>query len=228
MMFSAFKVAATLFALAQLASAQVPPAAPAPQCPSITNPVDGTAWKLGDKGVINWIPGGNAQKVTIKLRKGLASAMQEVAVINPSIDNNAKTFTWNVPANLPPGSDYALEIGNAPNLCYSHFFTIDANGKPLPGNAATGTAGTNTALLPGAKPTTGVNGLPSAAGPSSAANSTAATGGLFPSASGSGFPPLGPSASGSAKPSASVTTSSATTLRAGASLLVIVILACLL
>lgn len=101
------------------------------QCPSITNPVDGTVWKLGDKGVIDWTPGGQNQKVTIKLRKGMASSMQEIAIINSNIDQNAKTYTWTVPKNLSPGVDYVIEIGSAPTLCYSHYFSIDANDKPI-------------------------------------------------------------------------------------------------
>lgn len=97
------------------------------QCPSITNPVYGTIWKLGDKGVINWTPGGVNLKVNIKLRKGIAAAMQEVTTIINNIDQNAKTFTWTIPKNLPLGSDYVIEIGSAPNLCYSHYFSIDNN-----------------------------------------------------------------------------------------------------
>lgn len=99
------------------------------QCPSITNPTDGTIWKLSDKGVITWTPGGPNVKVNIKLRKGIASAMKEIAIIGNNIDQNAKTFTWNIPENLTPDSDYAIEIGLSPNVCYSHYFTIADNGS---------------------------------------------------------------------------------------------------
>lgn len=98
--------------------------------PSITTPVAGTVWKLGGKGLINWTPGGSARRVGLYLVKGSAAALQNVATIAKRVDVNARTYTWNVPANLTPGTDYAIGIGNPPNLLYTYYFTINATGKP--------------------------------------------------------------------------------------------------
>ncbi|KAL1924366.1 uncharacterized protein VTP21DRAFT_7401 [Calcarisporiella thermophila] len=178
------KAVFALIAVAQFAIAQ----APAGQCPSITNPVDGTAWKLGDKAVINWTPGGNSPKVNINLRKGPASAMQQVATIASNVDQNAGTFTYNVPAGLTPGSDYAIEIGQAPNVCYSHYFTIDNNGAAASSGAASASGASGTAALPSASgASSGATSLPaaSASGISSAATSASSASVSLPSAASS-------------------------------------------
>jgi hypothetical protein len=63
------------------------------------------------------------------LAKGLPTALQPVSTIAQDVDANAGSYTWNVPADIAAGDDYAFELGNSPNVSYTGLFTIKNDGS---------------------------------------------------------------------------------------------------
>ncbi|RUP21984.1 Ser-Thr-rich glycosyl-phosphatidyl-inositol-anchored membrane family-domain-containing protein [Jimgerdemannia flammicorona] len=97
---------------------------------SITSPIAGTVWQLGSSVVITWIATNSNETTTaIKLLEGLSTALQPVQDITTTVNPTSGTFTWTVPTTLTPNVDYAISIGNAPAVFYSHNFTIAAAGQ---------------------------------------------------------------------------------------------------
>ncbi|KAL1922957.1 uncharacterized protein VTP21DRAFT_9333 [Calcarisporiella thermophila] len=235
-MFSAIKAAVLALAVAQLALAQAPPKNA--ECPSITTPIEGTVWKLGEKATINWTPAGKEEKVNLFLRKGPAQAMLQVAPIQAKVDVKAKTLTWTVPTTLTPGADYSVEIGVAPALCYSHYFTIQKGNEkvtasaPAASSEAAASSAPASASASASKPATAVSSAAvsgassvvssSVAASSSAAPSSSAAASAASSAASSAAASGAAKASSSAAPSASVkpaSTSGASSLKSGTALL---------
>ena len=86
----------------------------------------------------------------IVLAKGLPTALQPVSIIAQDVDPNAGSYTWNVPVDIASGEDYALTLGNSPNVSYSGHFTIKNDGSaaantaiPVASDAATATVAAN-------------------------------------------------------------------------------------
>ena len=65
----------------------------------------------------------------IVLAKGIPTALQPVSIIAQDVDANTGSYTWNVPVDIAPGEDYALTLGNSPNVSYSGHFTIKNDGS---------------------------------------------------------------------------------------------------
>ncbi|KAI7902859.1 uncharacterized protein BX663DRAFT_434613, partial [Cokeromyces recurvatus] len=91
---------------------------------SITSPLKGAVYVAGKPATISWINPQVSVIPKIVLAKGLPSDLQYVATIAQDVDANAGSYVWNVPTDLPAADDYALELGNNPNVSYSGLFTI--------------------------------------------------------------------------------------------------------
>ncbi|GAN10314.1 hypothetical protein MAM1_0342c09852 [Mucor ambiguus] len=79
---------------------------------------------------------------TIDLRQGAASALTLVQNVATNVPASTGTYSWNVPATLPAGTDYALSFGQSPNVTYTPFFIIKAasGGAASSGAASSGAA----------------------------------------------------------------------------------------
>ncbi|KAL1925758.1 uncharacterized protein VTP21DRAFT_641 [Calcarisporiella thermophila] len=168
----------------------------------ITNPTQGTVWEAGKKATIVWT-GGSGQ-VPIKLMTGNPNALQQVAVIG-TVEASTGTFTYDVPANLPAGNQYAIAIGNPPPA-YSPQFTIQGGdpNKQAPASSASAPASAPASAAPSASsapaPSAPASGSASASAPASSA---------APSAPASSAVPAQPSSN--AKPAASNAPAASTT-----------------
>lgn len=63
------------------------------------------------------------------MAKGIPTALQPVSIIAQDVDANTGSYTWNVPVDIASGEDYALTLGNSPNVSYSGHFTIKNDGS---------------------------------------------------------------------------------------------------
>ncbi|KAL8730257.1 MAG: hypothetical protein Q9181_004724 [Wetmoreana brouardii] len=140
----------------------------------------------GQATTITWQPttGGT---VSIRLRQGASSNLEEGTVIASHVDNNGKT-TVTLPASTTRNSDYALEIvsdSDSGDVNYSAPFVVESKNTvdsvssqattaalTSPSAAATSAAATNTAATSAAATSAAVT---SAAATSAAATSAAAT-----------------------------------------------------
>ncbi|KAI8987575.1 hypothetical protein BDF20DRAFT_850985 [Mycotypha africana] len=153
-----FSIFAAIATLATAVSAQT-------SIVSITSPLTGTVYTAGQPATITWIDQQVPMIPKIVLAKGIPTALQPVTVIAQNVDANAGSYTWNVPADIAPGDNYALELGESPNISYTGLFIIK---NP---NAQGNTGGsTNPAPAP-APVSTGAS--PAAAKPSASASSSA-------------------------------------------------------
>ncbi|KAI8098530.1 uncharacterized protein BX664DRAFT_1859 [Halteromyces radiatus] len=102
---------------------------------SVTSPLQGTTYTAGQSAIIAWT---NPQVDTISqivLAHGNPSALQPLSTIATNVDASAMKYTWNIPADLAAGVDYALEFGTSPNLSYAGPFTIKAADGSLPSSS---------------------------------------------------------------------------------------------
>ncbi|KAI9257737.1 hypothetical protein EDC94DRAFT_614002 [Helicostylum pulchrum] len=94
---------------------------------------------------------------TIDLRQGDENALTFLQTIATNVPANTGTYSWDVPATLPAGADYALSFGLSPEDTYSPFFAISAGNGSAPPPAASNSspaAGTSAAPKPtGSAPT---------------------------------------------------------------------------
>ncbi|CAO3676293.1 unnamed protein product [Umbelopsis vinacea] len=136
-------------ALALLALAQASLAAISP-----TNPIAGTVWKQGSKATIAWTATGTdaTGTVDINLVHGDATALQPVTDIVSGVKGSTGKYTWAVPADLPDGADYAVAFGTAPNIYYSHYFTIGKAAAVSSGASSAPAAASTSAPLSTAQP----------------------------------------------------------------------------
>ncbi|CEP09693.1 hypothetical protein [Parasitella parasitica] len=95
---------------------------------SVTSPLAGTVYTAGQPAVITWIDQQVPVIPKIVLAKGLPTALQPVSTIAQDVDANAGSYTWNVPADIAAGDDYAFELGNSPNISFTGLFTIKSAG----------------------------------------------------------------------------------------------------
>ncbi|KAL9542342.1 hypothetical protein MBANPS3_008654 [Mucor bainieri] len=102
---------------------------------------------------------------TIDLRQGAATALTLLQNVATNVPASAGSYSWNVPATLPAGTDYALSFGQSPNVTYTPFFTI----KAASGGAASSGAASSGAASSSAGP------VSSAASAASSATSKAAS-----------------------------------------------------
>jgi len=133
----ATKAVVAFFALAQVVVAQY----------SITSPTDGTIWQEGQTNYITWLRTNSSSPkevtTTIQLLEGPATALQLKLTLNANEDPDSLNYTWAIPTTLTPNSDYCISIGNPPNVSYSHFFGIAAQGQttvPIASSAAASSA----------------------------------------------------------------------------------------
>ncbi|CAO3628046.1 unnamed protein product [Cunninghamella blakesleeana] len=96
----------------------------APPIISVTSPLIGTSYKAGSQAIITWINPTVETISAIVLAKGSSTALQPVSQIAQNVDAKAGTYTWNIPADITPGSDYAFEFGTSPNIAFTGHFSI--------------------------------------------------------------------------------------------------------
>ncbi|KAF3939026.1 hypothetical protein ABW19_dt0206707 [Dactylella cylindrospora] len=77
-------------------------------------------WINLDGGIINLV-----------LRRGNPANLQTIGAIATGISNNG-VFNWNVPSDLTPGNDYAIEIQFGAARNYTPLFTIISGPYPVP------------------------------------------------------------------------------------------------
>ncbi|KAK4510618.1 GTP cyclohydrolase I [Mucor velutinosus] len=84
---------------------------------------------------------------TIDLRQGAASALTLLQNIATNVPASTGSYSWNIPATIPAGTDYALSFGQSPNVTYTPFFTIKAaaGGAASSGAASSGAASSSAA-----------------------------------------------------------------------------------
>ncbi|KAF9159439.1 hypothetical protein DFQ26_006518 [Actinomortierella ambigua] len=139
----------SLITLATLASLLASSAVSADML-QISNPTQGTVWKVGDTVFLQW--SGNcasmgttaANLVDVNLMTGDPSALRFVAKladIDCSGVNTRKEFV--IPADVVRESGkYSLSVQTSPALSYSNVFTIDMGGKPTVGAGSGAAPGT--------------------------------------------------------------------------------------
>jgi hypothetical protein len=91
---------------------------------SITSPLTGTIYTSGISTSITWINPTVSTLSEIQLVQGPADALQEVMLVASNISTSSGSYTWIIPKNIAPGTNYALSLGSSPNIAYSGFFTI--------------------------------------------------------------------------------------------------------
>ncbi|KAI8074131.1 Ser-Thr-rich glycosyl-phosphatidyl-inositol-anchored membrane family-domain-containing protein [Gongronella butleri] len=134
---------------------------------SVTAPLQGTVYTAGQTALITWINPTVDTISQIVLANGPANALQPVMVIATNVSASADSFSWNIPANLTSGTDYALEFGQSPNMSFSGMFTIQGGN-----GTATNTSASASASVP-ATSSVAPSSSASAAGSSSAASTSA-------------------------------------------------------
>ncbi|KAG2184212.1 hypothetical protein INT44_009227 [Umbelopsis vinacea] len=92
------------------------------------SPLPGAVWTAGSAGTIVWTPDGPSDTTipSFDLLQGPSTALQLVLNIGVNIPISSSNLTWNIPASLPAGNDYAISAGISPNMWYSPYFTIKA------------------------------------------------------------------------------------------------------
>ncbi|MFA4948725.1 MAG: Ser-Thr-rich GPI-anchored membrane family protein, partial [Candidatus Krumholzibacteriia bacterium] len=89
----------------------------------VTEPTSSTIWNRGQKSVpVTWITGNFGGNVTINLYKGIGQVYQWIDREGTSNDG---TELVDVPARIPPGSDYRVQVyRDADRNDFSDYFTI--------------------------------------------------------------------------------------------------------
>jgi hypothetical protein len=141
---------------------------------SITAPLQNFVWNIGKDAIISWINPTVPSFTQIYLEEGNPSALTPVGVLASNVPTASGQYTFVVPANLTPGTTYALVIGTQPNVCYSPQFTIAA------GSGVPSTSGNSTAPATSATGVVTSSAASSSAASSSAASSSAASSSAAP------------------------------------------------
>ncbi|KAI8335834.1 hypothetical protein BC941DRAFT_429522 [Chlamydoabsidia padenii] len=160
---------------------------------SITSPLTGTVYTAGKPAIISWIQPTVDTIPAIVIAQGNPNALQIVQTIANNVDATAGSYTWNIPADFAPGSDYALELGVSPNISFTGLFTIQAGD------------GTASASASGSASSVSSASVSSATVSSSSASVVASSSSSVPTPSSSSSqaptPSVSPSASASSSPS---------------------------
>ncbi|ORZ11999.1 hypothetical protein BCR42DRAFT_99243 [Absidia repens] len=109
---------------------------------SITSPLTGTVYTAGQPALISWIDATVSTIPAIVIAQGDPNALQPVSTIASNVDASAGSYTWNIPADFAPGTDYALELGTSPNISFTGLFTIQAGD----GSSASSSASASSAV----------------------------------------------------------------------------------
>ncbi|KAG0743274.1 hypothetical protein G6F57_007677 [Rhizopus arrhizus] len=173
---------------------------------SITSPLTGTVYTAGQSAIISWINPQVSSISKIVLAQGDPTALQPVSTIAENVDASAGSYTWNIPADITPANNYALELGTSPNVSYTALFTIQAgSGSSSP--AASSAASSSASLAIGNSAASVTSAVASVA--SSAASTAASATSAAASAASSAASSISSSASSAISSAASSATSSA-------------------
>ncbi|ORZ16234.1 Ser-Thr-rich glycosyl-phosphatidyl-inositol-anchored membrane family-domain-containing protein [Absidia repens] len=177
---------------------------------SVTAPLQGASYKAGDKAVISWINPTVDSISQIVLAKGSSNALQPVTTIASNVKADSGSYTWNIPADTPAGSDYAFEFGTSPNLAFTGQFSITA-GSGGSSNSSSSASGSGSSASGSSSSSASGSGSSKPSGSSSASGSgSSASGSSGSSSSGSDA-----SASGSSSGAEESSSSAANSLTAG-------------
>ncbi|KAG0178020.1 hypothetical protein DFQ29_004040 [Apophysomyces sp. BC1021] len=157
---------ATIAALAAVATVS------AQNIVSITSPLVGTTFTAGQPATISWINPTVQTISKIALAKGDPSALQVVSTIAENVAASTGSYIWNIPADIAPGTDYALELGTSPAMSFAGLFTIQAANGAANNNNNTA-SGTSSAAT--GSPTTAVSATNSLATSSTALTNATTT-----------------------------------------------------
>lgn len=91
---------------------------------SVTAPLYDTVFTAGGLAMITWTDPRSPTISQITLTQGMKDQSQSVIKVAVSINSEDAKFAWRIPADFPTGSNYAFELGTAPNVTYTGFFTI--------------------------------------------------------------------------------------------------------
>ncbi|CAN6640768.1 hypothetical protein TRVA0_018S01332 [Trichomonascus vanleenenianus] len=156
----------------------------------------------GQPFVVKWNNTDGGNQVNLLLKKGDSNNLDTVLTIAKNIDNGG-AVRWAVPANLPTGDDYALEIQESDDpeaVNYTNQFRIEGDSSAAAsvtgsssataaGNSTASATSSSSAASSSAVSTTSANisgNVTTAASTSSAAVTTSAASNLTTSASGHG------------------------------------------
>ncbi|KAI9006607.1 hypothetical protein CLU79DRAFT_779914 [Phycomyces nitens] len=93
---------------------------------SVTSPLTGTVYTAGKSAIISWVNPTVDQISQIVFSQGLSTSLQPVSVIATNVDAASGSYTWDIPADTPAGTDYAFVFGTSPNQSYTGQFTVKA------------------------------------------------------------------------------------------------------
>ncbi|CEG62981.1 hypothetical protein RMATCC62417_00201 [Rhizopus microsporus] len=187
-------------AIAALAIAVVSAQTGAPITPHA--PTKDQVLTAGTTTVITWTTNpGHDTISSIDLVHGDPNAL--VPVVNGHVADNVPTapgtYNWNIPADLPAGTDYALSFGKSPDVTYTPFFTIKAAGASA-GNS-TGAASSAPAASASGKPSSvASSSAPASSAPAAASSAPAASKPAAASPAAGSSAPAGSSAAASSTP----------------------------
>ncbi|KAI8332364.1 hypothetical protein BC941DRAFT_129479 [Chlamydoabsidia padenii] len=110
---------------------------------SVTAPLQGASYKAGYKAIISWINPSVDSISQIILAKGPSNALQSVSNIATNVPASSNSYTWNIPNDIPAGTDYAFEFGTSPNLAFTGQFLITGGGAGNPPPSSPSSSGSS-------------------------------------------------------------------------------------
>ncbi|KAI8138508.1 hypothetical protein BJV82DRAFT_631075 [Fennellomyces sp. T-0311] len=120
---------------------------------SITSPLEGTVYTAGKEATISWINPTVDTISKIVLAKGEATLLQPVADVATDVDAKLGSYKWTIPADTPPGNDYAFELGQSPSIAFTGHFTIEAgSGSNSTSPSASASSGSSASASASSKP----------------------------------------------------------------------------
>jgi hypothetical protein len=91
---------------------------------SVTAPLYDTVFTAGGLAMVTWTEPRSPTISQITLTQSIKDQPQSIIQVAISINSEDEKFAWRIPADFPTGSNYAFELGTAPNATYTGFFTI--------------------------------------------------------------------------------------------------------
>jgi len=94
---------------------------------TVTTPDENTQWTAGTLETITWTWTGSISLINIWLYKGLGETGEVLGYIAQNTANTG-SYSWGIPADLDPGTDYWLEVEDSGSDAhgFSPLFTIEA------------------------------------------------------------------------------------------------------